>query len=573
MAPSLAVAAHFTALDWGVLVAYFIATSLIGARFAGKQATIREFFLGGRKLPWPAVAGSIIATEVSAVTFISVPALVFAPGGDLTYLQFAIGAIIARVVIGVWFTPAFYEREIYSPYEYVGQRLGPPARSVTSGLFTLSAILGQSVRVYLTAMILREITGLDLGWSIAIIGAIAVAWTLAGGIATVIWTDVIQFGVFTLGLVIALIYAWSKIPGGAAEILDAASSAVDATGAPASKLRFLSLSLNPQQAYTIYTALTANVLLCLFAYGTDQLIAQRMFCCRGPREARKAIIWSSVGHLLAVLAAGVGLALYAFYQHHPLDPADAARVAASRDAIFPMFIVQQIPAGLTGLLIAGVFAAAISSLDSALAALAQTSVSNWYIPLRKRLGHTGVDDDRHAVRASYVFVVIWAVVMCGMAAVVMEPLERKFEGVLNLALAMASLPAGALLAAFLIALFRIRVDWRGVAWGAPVSMLSVFALNFHFPGAPMIVLIVAIAIFAWWISARVIAWDFARRGAQTGLLLAALSIPLILTYYHPTPGEHIRLAWPWNVPIGFGVAFALGVGLARRAPDSAETAI
>lgn len=558
-----------------MLIAYFIATSLIGARFAGKQATIREFFLGGRKLPWPAVCGSIIATEVSAVTFISVPAIVFAPGGDLTYLQFAIGAILARVIVGVWFTPAFYEREIYSPYEYVGQRLGAPARATTSGLFTISAILGQSVRVYLTALILREITGLELGWSIAIIGAIAVAWTLAGGIATVIWTDVIQFGVFTFGLIVALIFAWRQIPGGFGEIIDTARAATDAAGAPASKLHFLSFSTDPKSAYTIYTALSANVLLCLFAYGADQLIAQRMFCCRGPREARKAIIWSSVGHLLAVLAAAVGLALYAFYQHYPLDPADAARVADKQDAIFPLFIVQQMPAGLTGLLIAGVFAAAISSLDSALAALAQTSVSNWYQPLRRRMGHAGVDEDQHAVRASYVFVVVWALVMCGMAAFLMEPLDRQYRGVLNLALAMVSLPSGALLAAFLIALFRIRVDWRGVAWGAPVSMLTVFALNFHFALAPAIVAVGAGVILIWWLASRVIEADFsAKRVAQSALLLLSLGLPLLFTFYQPTPGAFIQFAWPWNVPIGFGVAFVLGVGLARQAsPPDAETGV
>ncbi|MCK4341744.1 MAG: hypothetical protein KAY37_08485 [Phycisphaerae bacterium] len=201
---------------------------MLGAKLAGKQATIRDFFLGGRKLPWPAVAGSIIATEISAVTFISAPAIVFAAGGNFTYLQLALGAILARVIISIWFVPAFYEREIYSPYDYMGHRLGRPVRTVTTGLFMLGAILGQSVRVLLTALILQLMTGLPLGVSIWVIGAIAVAWTLLGGITTVIWTDVVQFVVFVFGIIAALVFVCLKLPGGFGEMVTVAAAAVSA---------------------------------------------------------------------------------------------------------------------------------------------------------------------------------------------------------------------------------------------------------------------------------------------------------------------------------------------------------
>ena len=357
-------------------MSYLALTTLLGARLAGKQATIRDFFLGGRKLPWPAVAGSIIATEISAVTFLAVPAIVFAQGGNFTYLQLGIGAVLARVIIGVWFVPAFYEREIYSPYEYMGQRLGTPVRTVTTGLFMLGAVLGQSVRVLLTAMVLQLMTGFPLGVSIWVIGAIAVAWTLLGGITTVIWTDVVQFGVFLIGLTAALVYVCVELPGGAREMIRVA--------AEADKFRFWNFSTDPNVAFTIWAALIANTFLCLNAYGTDQLIAQRMFCCRGKREARIAIITSSVGQLVAGLALFVGVGLYAYYHRFGLTGEAARLVADKGDRIFPVFILQKMPPGLVGLIIAGVFAAAISSLDSVLAALSQTVVSGFYKPWRER---------------------------------------------------------------------------------------------------------------------------------------------------------------------------------------------
>ena len=339
---------HFTVIDWIVLAGYLVFTTVLGAKLAGRQATIRDFFLGGRKLPWPAVAGSIIATEISAVTFLGAPAIVFAAGGNFTYLQLALGAILARIIIGIWFVPAFYEREIYSPYDYMGNRLGVQVRSVTTGLFMVGAILGQSVRVLLTALVLELMTGWPLGVSIWVIGLIAVAWTLLGGITTVIWTDVVQFIVFVVGIIIALVYVCIDLPGGFGEMVTVAVEA--------DKFRFWNFSSDPNVAFTIWAALIANTFLCLNAYGTDQLIAQRMFCCKGPREARIAIIASSVGQLVTILALFVGVGLFAYYQRFELTGEAADLVGERIDRIFPIFILQNMPVGLVGLIIAGVFA-------------------------------------------------------------------------------------------------------------------------------------------------------------------------------------------------------------------------
>ncbi len=574
-----------------MLVAYLVFTTVLGAKLAGKQATIRDFFLGGRKLPWPAVTGSIIATEISAVTFLGVPAIVCAKDGDFTYLQLAIGAILARVIIGVWFVPAFYEREIYSPYDYMGNRLGRPARSVTTGLFMLGAVLGQSVRVLLTAVVLELMTGLPLGVSIWIIGAMAVAWTLLGGITTVIWTDVVQFVVFAIGIVAALVYVCIELPGGWDGMVSVA--------AEAGKFRLWNFSTDPNVAFTIWAALIANTVMCLNAYGTDQLVAQRMFCCKGPRQARIAIIVSSVGQLVTLAALFVGIGLFAYYQHHPLTGEAADLVAERGDRIFPVFILQQMPRGLVGLIIAGVFAAAISSLDSVLAALSQTVISGFYRPWREGsagvppasegsagvppanessagvppANHDGVGsgegDDRHYVFVSKLLVVAWGIALCAMAQVSKLAWDR-YDDILNLALAMATYTGGTLLAAFCLAFFRLNVDHRGIVWSAPLSVLTVFAITWHQTWAQVTTIVAAAAILLAWMALLITRDDLGsaawrRDAAKTVLVALAGAVTVFLCCFRcdTEPVRYLSVAWPWNVPIGFTVAFALGYLLAR----------
>jgi len=520
------------------------------------------------------VTGSIIATEISAVTFLGAPAIVFAAGGDFTYLQLALGAIAARVIIGIWFVPAFYEREIYSPYDYIGQRLGPTGRGITSTLFLLGAVLGQSVRVLLTALVLQLMTGWSLGASIWAIGLFAVVWTLLGGMTTVIWTDVIQFFVFLLGIVAALVFVCLRLPGGFEEVVR--------VGQAAGKFRLWNLTADPRVAFTLWTALLANTVQCLNAYGTDQLIAQRMFCCRGSREARKAIIVSSIGQGITVLALLVGVALYAFYQRHPLDGQAADLVAEHVDRIFPLFILQQMPSGLVGLLIAGVFAAAISSLDSVLAALSQTVVTGFYRPLcehrlRRRAARSPAANppdeakqDRHYVRVARVLVVLWGVALCAMAQVAVLAYEH-YGDILNLALAMATYTGGAILAAFLLALLPLHVDDRGLRWAAPLSILSVLGISWHQPWAQWTVSVGAIAVFVVWIGAvcrgAKESRHLRRHVGLTSAMVAACALPVLLCTLRLAPdGDYLRVAWPWNAPLGFLVAFAVGYVFGRTTP-------
>jgi solute:Na+ symporter, SSS family len=451
-----AVHTHFLLIDWLVLFGYLALTTFIGHRLRGSQATIKDFFLAGRSLPWQAVSGSIIATEISALTFVGVPGMIFAAKGDFTYLQWGIGSIIARVIVGVFFVRVFYEKEIYSPYDYMEHRLGPGARTLTTMLFFVGSVLGQSVRLLVTALILRTVTGLPFEVCIVIIGVFAIIWTLMGGMTTVIWTDVIQFGVFVGSAVLAAIVLLLSIDGGFAAFWQTASDA--------GKTRLWNLTADPDVQFTLWVALLAMPFQNLAAFGTDQLNAQRMFCCRNASDASKAIIFSSVSIAITALMLFVGAGLYVYYLQNPPSPAEAALFQEDSDTVFPVWITTQLPPGLTGLILAGAFAAAISSLDSALAALAQTSLSL----MHSRAGLEAADQ-RKMLRQSHLAVVLWGIALI-LCAVGLQAIRGNLN-LISLAFGMVTYTYGPLLGAFLLALGPWRRDIRGIWIGAALSIL------------------------------------------------------------------------------------------------------
>ncbi len=577
-------ASQFSSWDWAVVLAYFTFTTILGARLAGKAATIRDFFLGGRKLPWFAVSGSIIATEISAVTFVGVPSVVFRDGGDFTYLQIGLfGSLLARLIVGFVLVPAYYRHEIYSPYDYMGERLGPGVRGMTTALFSLSGILAQSARVYLTAVVLELIlkdsvfgplaaaTGTSsLSWSIATIGLVAVAWTLLGGITTVIWTDLILFFVFVIGGATALVVIASELPGGFGQIID--------VGREAGKFRFLDFDADPTKAYTVLAAAFAASWGMVGSYGTDQLIAQRMFCCKDARQARLAIVSSYAGMTITILVLLVGAGLFAYYQANPLSPQSLALYEEKKDRIFPLFIIEVIPAGLTGLIIAGIFAAAISSLDSILAALSQTTMSALVIPWRQRRldarGTLVVDEreERRRVGIGRVVILAWGVVL-SYAAMMAPHVEQQFASLLDLALAMAGYAGGGLLAGFLLAFLPLRVDGYGYLFAAPLSVFAVFALAWHDAWATWVCALGGAAVIVAWLGCGA-----RRRPRRFAAKTAALIAGVLLVIWIQRHGTFTRLhagggafeanvAWPWFAPVGCTFAFVLGWILANRRSD------
>ncbi|MBU1108273.1 MAG: hypothetical protein KKB51_16490 [Candidatus Riflebacteria bacterium] len=524
----------FTYLDWLVVVLYLCFTTWVGHRLRGEQGTIKDFFLGGKTLPWQAVTGSMIATEISALTFIGVPGTVFAVNGDFTYLQWGLGSIIARFMVGYWIVPLYYEKEIYSPYDYMGNKLGNKIKGLVTFLFSLGSVLGQSVRVLVTAIILSVVTPLSIEWCIVAIGLFAIAWTLMGGMRTVIWTDVVQFFLFVGGGAIALVWLIFGVDGGWGQIQETASHAkvvqvewkgqklertvyivkegetsrsliaieTNRDGDPTlvgevfnggektmvkigeqtveaklflkDKMKLLDLRiLDPETGkfliYTLWIALLAMPFQNFVAFGTDQLMAQRIFCCKSPGDARKAIIWSSVSQFITVLMLLVSVGLYTWYQQKPVTTEEFMLFAKDTNYVFPVWITKVLFPGLSGLLIAGAFAAAISSLDSILAALSQTTMSIFYG--REKFEESG--ESQGMVWKSRLMVITWGLVLSGFAIVLNKIYQSGEKDLIGLAFRMVSYTYGPMLGILLLAIFPVRSSVKGIFVGTAVSMFLV----------------------------------------------------------------------------------------------------
>jgi Na+/proline symporter len=401
--------------------------------------------------------------------------------GDFTYLQWAVGSIFARIIVGLFFVKVFYQKDIYSPYDYMGNRLGAGVKRLATALFTVGSILAQSVRVLVAALPLQIVTPLPFEWCIVVIGVFAIGWTLMGGMRTVIWTDVMQFALFVVGGTIALLWMINgfadSFSGGWNTLFSTAGAAEQFDGTTVNKLRVLNFDLDPSVEFTFWVALIAVPFLNLNAFGVDQLNAQRMFCCRTAGDARKAIIWSSIGQFVTVLMLFVGAALFVFYHRNPpTDPLvmEALGWAAGQpgkpDNVFPVWIVTELPIALRGLILAGIFAAAISSLDSILAALSQTTLSLFHHTDREY----GEEEAKRLVRYSRILVLVWGAFLTGFTFVLYAVKEKTDVNILPLAFGMTTYTVGPLLGMFLIALLGDgRKSVPGLVTGAALSFLLV----------------------------------------------------------------------------------------------------
>jgi len=470
---------YFTYWDWAVVAAYMVLTTWLGHKMSGKQSNIKDFFLGGKTLPWWSVSGSMIATEISALTFIGVPGSVYALSGDWTYLQWGLGSIIARFAVGYWLVPLYYEKEIYSPYDFMGNRLGEGIRRLVTGLFSIGAILGQSVRVLVTAIILQVVTGLDASVCIILIGAIAVLWTFMGGMQTVIWTDVMQFCLFIFGGLLAFGILVSNL--GWDQIVSL--NQISVNGQTVDKLRWLDFTTpfkDPKLEYTMWVALFAMPFQNFTAFGVDQLNTQRMFCCGNVRDARKAMCWSSVSILITVLMLAVGAGLFAWYQVHTPPAGIAESFQKDANFVFPTWITMEVPVGVSGLILAGAFAAAISSLDSILAALSQTSLSIIYGRARLEEEGKGLE----MVRLSRIAVCVWGVILtlAGLGLYVVYSRNENSD-LIGLAFGMVAYTYGPLLGILAAAILPVKTRPWGLVMG---TVFSVLLVSWFRPELPLI---------------------------------------------------------------------------------------
>ena len=447
----------FTTLDLTVLVVYLLGVTAWGAWLGRNQRGGTDYFLGNRELPWGAVLLSVVATETSTLTFLSIPGVAYL--GNLGFLQLTLGYLVGRIIIAGILLPGYYRGELNTAYALLETRFGTGTRRFTSGIFMVTRLLADSVRLFATAIPLALITGWPYPLSIAVIGILTLVYTYFGGIRAVVWVDAVQMGLYLLGALAALVVLQMVVPGGWGGILGSAGAA--------GKLELLNFSADPAVPYTFWAGLLGGGFLSMASHGTDQLIVQRLLTCRDLSASRKALVGSGVVVVVQfALFLLVGIGLWAFYE---------AREFALADAIFATFIIEELPVGITGLLIAGVFAAAMSSLSSSINSLASASAYDFWAPLTGSQG-----DEVRIFRAGRRFTLLWAVLLIAVA-VAYIPMSEGATAV-EVALTIASLVYGGLLGAFLLGTLDRRAHQVGVIVGmvagiGAVTCIWVFATD------------------------------------------------------------------------------------------------
>src|SRR5216110_931232 len=452
-------------LDITVIVAYFAAVIVFGLALAGRQRDATDYFLGHRGLPWWALMLSVVATETSAVTVISVPGI--AARGDLTFLQIAFGYLVGRITVARLLLPGYFEGTQDTAYQRLERRFGTAARRTASGIFLVTRALADCVRIFATAIPLAIITygtpnpsdrALALG--ILAIGVVTLVYTWVGGLRAVVWVDVIQLGVYLLGGIATLIVA-THLAGG-----------VGAFGRAWDAGKLVTLDFRPSFTllYTFWGGLLGGALLAAASHGTDHLIVQRLLAARGLRDAQRALIGSGV-FIIAQFALFllVGTSLW-------LAGADIAQQRS--DAIYPTFVKTQLPEGLAGLVLAGILAAAMSSHASAVNSLASASTHDFYAPL------TGRQDPGHLLWVGRWFTLIWTAVLVGGAIAFIGDRETP---VVQLALSIASLTYGSLLGTYILggAWPRTRQIDVIVALGVSIVVMAPVVLGAVIPHFPV----------------------------------------------------------------------------------------
>lgn len=473
------------ALDWTVLAGYVALLVASGIWFARrKTADTDDYFLGGRSMPAWAVAISIVATSMSAASFIGVPEAGYK--GNLTYLATNIGMVLAAIVVAFVFIPAFYRSRVQTIYELLGTRFGPPAATAASVAFLLGRMMASGARIYIGAIpasivIFGPDRGLDPGnlvIAITILAAVGICYTLIGGVASVIWTDVVQMIVLIGACVIAIFVIASHINAPFAEVLSALR-----TGASdgSSKLRLLdpaigATGLDLASQFTLPACIIGFTLMGIGSYGVDHDLVQRMLTCRDAKQGARSVIG---GILLGVpsvfLFLVVGLLLWVFYQRPDLTDIKVAPPTDTRQ-VFLTFILEQMPAGVAGLMMAGLFAAGLSSLNSAINAMSASFVNDVY----KRFKPAA--DERHYLRVGRIGVAAWGLVLGAFACfcVFWQQEGGKFSaesGLLTFALRVMTFAYAGLIAVFLTALFTRRGNSASVIAALALGFLAVLSME------------------------------------------------------------------------------------------------
>ena len=504
-------------LDLAVIVIYTAGTLWLGLFLARGQATVRDYFATGRRAPWGVVMASIVATETSMVTVVSIPGFAF--GTDLTFLQLVFGYLAGRVIITVLLLPGYFRGEYLTAYQLLAERFGAGVGRLAASVFLATRNLADGLRLMATGLVLGAalltwpaagaaaaalMPGLApattvLVVSILAVGAITTAYTCLGGLTAVLWTDLVQLAVYLGGSVIAAVVLLGLIPGGWAEVA--------ATGSAAGRFRLFDFALDPTRSYTFWSGLVGGACLTVATHGTDQLIVQRYLCSRSEASARKALLWSGVvvlGQFVLFLIIGVMLYVYYTSQGPDLLATLSPDGQLQTDRIFPTFIVTELPSGLRGLMVAAIIAAAMSTLSSSLTASASTTLADFYLPATG-----GRKPAAHYLAVARRATVGWGVVQM-VVALAAIPVSRR---IVDEVLGVSSFTNGLILGVFLLGLAGYRRNataYAGVASGA-AGMLGI-RLFTDVSWQWYVLIGAAITLAAGWTADRMAAREVARDG-------------------------------------------------------------
>jgi SSS family transporter len=459
-------------LDLVIIVGYLVAVVAAGAWFGRKQKTTTQYFLAGQHVPWWAISASIVATETSTITFISVPGIAYSRGGDFTFLQLVFGYLMGRVVISLLFIPLYFTGDLVTVYQLLQRRFGWRVRALASSMFMAMRTIADGVRLLLTAFVLAAVYGSVAGVTadsvitacVVGIGVVMIIFTFYGGMEAVVWIEVVQLGIYIFGAIAAAVVLTQGIPGGWHAAMD--------IGRLYNKFHLLDFTLSATKTFTFWAGLIGGCFLTMSTHGTDQYLVQRYLCTNKPRYAAMALLSSGAVVLAQFIGfLFIGVLLFAFYHPYTL-PTYATGPAPAPfnrpDQVFPDFITQHLPTGLSGLVVAAIFAAAMSS---SLNSIAAAFVADLYKPFRKPrekdprfLGSSGssVDgaeelrgtprnseeprDDKHYLNVSRVVTIVAGIAQIAVGLAV----RHKSESALNTALSVASLINGPILGVFLL---------------------------------------------------------------------------------------------------------------------------
>ncbi len=436
-------------LDLAIIAIYLASITLFGLRFRKRQRTMRDYFLADRDIPWWAIALSIVAAETSTLTIISIPGLAY--DTNFTFLQVVLGYLVGRIVISFVLLPHYFRGELYTAYQLIERRFGGGLRTVTAGLFLLTRAAAEGVRVYAVSIVVTIALGTGEVTSIAIITALTLIYTFEGGLAAVIWTDVVQTVIYVAGTLVGVFTILHLVPGG--------WTAIHAVAANAGKLQVFDFTPNFWKPYTFWAGLIGGAFLTTASHGTDQLIVQRLLAARSQRQSVTALLSSGVAVLFQfALFLLVGVMLFVYYR----VPSSTFGTA---DRIYPRFIVSHMPHGISGLLIAAILAAAMSNLSAALNSLSSSSMMDFYLRVNCEIS------EKRKMLLSRVSTLCWALILFGLAILSLHKIARVVE----VGLQIASVAYGALLGVFLLGVLTRRANQTG----AMIGMLFGFVTELY----------------------------------------------------------------------------------------------